>query len=327
MRSYFDAMTERVRRFGSPLADSSGITLVESLIACLVVGICAVGLATMFARGQGIIGAEGDNRVAVYLAQQRIELARAKGYQKRGGRVAPRAGQILINILDFSDRTAHEVMTPRTRIDALQNKIVGKGEYRPGSAIDTVRFWWGYTDYKHNEIGFADPTNPASDGIRPTFTNKEWEGRAEIQLAPFHLRFAELTTAIGVQAGQQRLTAPGDDPSSPINGLFDPNKNSRLAGYVFNELKEGRIKLTDEYMVSENAWRKGGAPSHGSTMFAAIYSKVPVDDLIRGMIVQSANDACIVLAEALAGNEAAFGAKLTERARAIGLDAPDQGSH
>jgi D-alanyl-D-alanine carboxypeptidase (penicillin-binding protein 5/6) len=92
------------------------------------------------------------------------------------------------------------------------------------------------------------------------------------------------------------------------------------AEYIFHEIKEGRLKLTDEFMVSENAWRKGGAPSHGSTMFAAIYSKVPVDDLIRGMIVQSANDACIVLAEALAGNEAAFGEKLTERARAIGLE-------
>ena len=76
------------------------------------------------------------------------------------------------------------------------------------------------------------------------------------------------------------------------------------AEYVFNELKEGRLKLTDEFMVSENAWRKGGAPSHGSTMFAAIYSKVPVDDLIHGMIIQSANDACIVLAEGIAGNEA-----------------------
>jgi D-alanyl-D-alanine carboxypeptidase (penicillin-binding protein 5/6) len=91
------------------------------------------------------------------------------------------------------------------------------------------------------------------------------------------------------------------------------------AEYVFNKIKEGRIKLTDEYMVSENAWRKGGAPSHGSTMFAAIYSKVPVDDLIHGMIIQSANDACIVLAEGIAGNEAAFAEKLTERARAIGL--------
>ena len=92
------------------------------------------------------------------------------------------------------------------------------------------------------------------------------------------------------------------------------------AEYVFHELKEGRIKLTDEYMVSENAWRKGGAPSHGSTMFAALHSKVSVDDLIRGMIIQSANDACIVLAEGIAGNEAEFGNKLTQRAREIGLE-------
>jgi D-alanyl-D-alanine carboxypeptidase (penicillin-binding protein 5/6) len=92
------------------------------------------------------------------------------------------------------------------------------------------------------------------------------------------------------------------------------------AEYVFNEIKEGRLKLTDEFMVSENAWRKGGAPSHGSTMFAAIYSKVPVDDLIHAMIIQSANDACIILAEGLAGTEAAFAEKLTERARAIGLE-------
>lgn len=92
------------------------------------------------------------------------------------------------------------------------------------------------------------------------------------------------------------------------------------AEYVFHEIKEGRIKLTDEYMVSENAWRKGGAPSHGSTMFAALYSKVSVDDLLHGMIIQSANDACIVLAEGIAGNEAEFGNKLTQRARKIGLE-------
>ncbi len=77
--------------------------------------------------------------------------------------------------------------------------------------------------------------------------------------------------------------------------------------YVFHELKEGRIKLTDEFVVSENAWRKGGAPSHSSTMYAALHSKVSVDDLLHGMIIQSGNDACIVLAEALAGNETEFG--------------------
>jgi D-alanyl-D-alanine carboxypeptidase (penicillin-binding protein 5/6) len=92
------------------------------------------------------------------------------------------------------------------------------------------------------------------------------------------------------------------------------------AEYVFHELREGRIKLTDEYLVSENAWRKGGAPSHGSTMFAALHSRVSVDDLLHGLIIQSANDACIILAEGLAGNEAEFGAKLTQRAREIGLE-------
>ncbi len=89
--------------------------------------------------------------------------------------------------------------------------------------------------------------------------------------------------------------------------------------YVFNELKSGRIKLSDEYRVSENAWRKGGAPSGGSTMYAELNSKVSVDNLVRGMIIQSANDACIVLAEGLIGNEREFAGKLTERAREIGL--------
>ncbi len=91
------------------------------------------------------------------------------------------------------------------------------------------------------------------------------------------------------------------------------------AEYVFNEIKQGRLNLRDELPVSEYAWRTGGAPSRTSTMFAALHSRVPVDDLIHGMIIQSANDACIVLAEGLAGNEAEFARKLTERARAIGL--------
>jgi D-alanyl-D-alanine carboxypeptidase (penicillin-binding protein 5/6) len=90
--------------------------------------------------------------------------------------------------------------------------------------------------------------------------------------------------------------------------------------YVFNEIKQGRSKLTDEITISENAWRKGGAPSHGSTMFAAIHSQVKLEDLIHGIIVDSANDACIAIAEALAGNEPEFGAMLTKRAREIGLE-------
>jgi D-alanyl-D-alanine carboxypeptidase (penicillin-binding protein 5/6) len=91
------------------------------------------------------------------------------------------------------------------------------------------------------------------------------------------------------------------------------------AEYVFHLIKEGKVKLTDEFNVSENAWRKGGAPSHSSTMFAALNSRVPVDDLLHGMIIQSGNDACIVLAEGIAGTEADFAAQMTQRAREIGL--------
>jgi len=91
------------------------------------------------------------------------------------------------------------------------------------------------------------------------------------------------------------------------------------AEVVFNELKQGNITLDDEAIISENAWRTGGAPSHTSSMFAAIHSRVRVEDLLRGVIIQSGNDAAIALGEALGGNEAAFGVMMTKRAREIGL--------
>ena len=88
---------------------------------------------------------------------------------------------------------------------------------------------------------------------------------------------------------------------------------------VFHAIKQGDVKLTDEYHVSENAWRKGGAPAGGSTMFAALHSKIAVDDLLHGAIIQSGNDACIVLAEGMAGNEHAFTEMMTKRARELGM--------
>jgi iron complex outermembrane receptor protein len=126
-----------------------------------------------------------------------------------------------------------------TRISSLQNKIMGKGEFRSASnTIDAIRFWWGYTDYAHREIGLADPADFASDGIRQIFTNKELEGRVEVQFLPLKLNVAEMTTSVGAQASHQKLTAPSpDDPGSVLNGLFDPNQNTRVAGYIFNEFK------------------------------------------------------------------------------------------
>jgi D-alanyl-D-alanine carboxypeptidase (penicillin-binding protein 5/6) len=88
---------------------------------------------------------------------------------------------------------------------------------------------------------------------------------------------------------------------------------------VLNELQQGRIKPTDEYEVSENAWRRGGAPSHTSSMFVPIHSRVSVDNLLHGVIIQSGNDACIVLAEGIAGSEDKFAEMMTARARELGL--------
>jgi D-alanyl-D-alanine carboxypeptidase (penicillin-binding protein 5/6) len=103
--------------------------------------------------------------------------------------------------------------------------------------------------------------------------------------------------------------------------LVAPASLSKLmtAEVVFNEIKQGRLKLTDEYIVSVNAWRKGGAPSRTSSTFIPIHSKVSVDDLLHGVIIQSGNDACMVLAEGIAGSEDAFAEKMTARARELGL--------
>ncbi len=88
---------------------------------------------------------------------------------------------------------------------------------------------------------------------------------------------------------------------------------------VFNEIKEGNIKLEDEFVISEDAWRRGGAPSGGSTMFAPIHSRVSVSDLLHGAIIQSGNDSCIALAEGIAGSEDAFVRLMNGRARELGL--------
>ena len=141
-----------------------------------------------------------------------------------------------------------------TRIDARQTKLLSKGEWRsPSAAIDAVRFWGGVTDYKHNEIGLAEPTDPSSDGIRQTFTNKEQEARVEVTSVPFDLRFASLTTAVGVQGGHQRLTAPSPDGA----GLWDPNTNQRIAGYMFNEFKFSETTKAQIAGRIEQVWLSG----------------------------------------------------------------------
>ena len=83
---------------------------------------------------------------------------------------------------------------------------------------------------------------------------------------------------------------------------------------VFELIRAGRLSLNDELPVSRNAWQMGG-----SKMFVKVDTRVKVDDLLRGVIVQSGNDACLVLAEGISGSEEAFVKLMNERAKAIGL--------
>lgn len=103
--------------------------------------------------------------------------------------------------------------------------------------------------------------------------------------------------------------------------LVAPASMSKLMtlAVVFRALSEGKLKLTDTFVTSENAWRNGGAPSGTSAMFAELNQPNTVEDLIKGIAVQSGNDACIVIAEGLAGSEAAFAERMTREARQIGL--------
>ena len=104
--------------------------------------------------------------------------------------------------------------------------------------------------------------------------------------------------------------------------LMAPASMSKLmtAYILFEQIKNGQIHLDDTFEVSTNAWKKGGEKSGSSTMFLKPNSKVKVEDLIKGIIIQSGNDACITVAENISGSEENFAAEMTLRAREIGLE-------
>jgi serine-type D-Ala-D-Ala carboxypeptidase (penicillin-binding protein 5/6) len=101
----------------------------------------------------------------------------------------------------------------------------------------------------------------------------------------------------------------------------DPASLTKLmtAYAVFDALRVGKLKLSQPVLVSEHAWRSGGARTDGSTSFLELGSRVAVEDLIRGMIVQSGNDASIALAEAVAGSEDTFALLMNQYAERLAL--------
>lgn len=101
------------------------------------------------------------------------------------------------------------------------------------------------------------------------------------------------------------------------NELMPPASMSKLMTVytVFEALANGEYDLYDTFEVSEKAWRMGG-----SKMFVEVRKRVSIEDLLRGVIVSSGNDACVVIAEGIGGTEEHFAATMTERAREIGME-------
>jgi D-alanyl-D-alanine carboxypeptidase (penicillin-binding protein 5/6) len=120
---------------------------------------------------------------------------------------------------------------------------------------------------------------------------------------------ARAAILVDLQSDQILYAKNADEPLPPAS-----MSKLMTAFMVFEQLEEGRLSLDDTLPVSEKAWRKGG-----SKMFVEVGSRVRVEDLLRGIIVQSGNDACIVVAEALGGSEEAFAEQMTARARELGL--------
>jgi D-alanyl-D-alanine carboxypeptidase (penicillin-binding protein 5/6) len=129
---------------------------------------------------------------------------------------------------------------------------------------------------------------------------------------------AKFAILMDAESGTVVFQKDADQPMEPASMA----KLMTLA-VVFNEIRAGRLSLSDEFFVSEHAWRTGGAMSDGSTMFAELNSKISVENLVRSVIIQSGNDAAIVLAEGIAGSEGSFAAMMNELGEDIGMT----GSH
>jgi iron complex outermembrane receptor protein len=123
-----------------------------------------------------------------------------------------------------------DAIDARTRIDMQQDKIQSRGEWRVRDyGIEAIRFWFGSSDYAHNEIGFE--AGPPEIGSR--FTNKENEGRIEIQHLPVKTAFGVLTGAVGTQFGQRKLVATSFEGDS----LLEPARTNNIAAFWFEELQ------------------------------------------------------------------------------------------
>ena len=139
-------------------------------------------------------------------------------------------GLALTNTRSLYHIPGTESAASNTRIDLEQTKLLGKGEFRPDSAVvDAVRLWFGATEYRHFEKSIGDD---GVDGVQATFRNREQEARVETQLQPVDTPIGVWTAAPGIQFNHQNLGTSGEAGS-----LLAPSETTAGAFYLFNELR------------------------------------------------------------------------------------------
>jgi len=185
---------------------------------------------------------------------------------------------------------AGDVRTQQTIIE--EEQVLGTAVFRFGSRILTAILLLGLL------VVAGSASNPVS--------GPKAEGGFQTS-APYAILIDAATGTVLFEKGADTPTPP-----SSLAKLM-------TAEITFNEITQGKLSRDEEFIISENAWRRGGAPSRTSSMFAPIHSRVRAEDLLRGLIIQSANDAAIALAEGISSNERSFAALMNKRAHELGL--------
>ncbi len=145
--------------------------------------------------------------------------------------------------------------------------------------------------------------------VSPAFAQPEGDPTTEVQTN------AQFALMMDYETGAVLFSKDGDQPMAPASMA-----KLMTVAILFEKLKHGELKLDDTFTVSEQAWRLSVAgKNESSKMFVSIGSQIRVEDLLQGIIVQSGNDACTVVAEHFSGNEEAFSDLMNAEAKKIGL--------
>ncbi len=176
-----------------------------------------------------------------------------------GGSLVGRDGYIGVSYSRFASLygiPGEEAVEENSRIDLAQDKLLSRGEWRADAGgIDAVRYWFGWSNYAHNELVGAGE-------VGSRFTDRELEGRIEVQYVPVHTGLGELTGAAGVQIGHRRLAGLSFEGDS----LLDPSRTQYVAGFLFEELQATRhLRLQSAFRYEQTQVSGTGLEIGGGT--------------------------------------------------------------